>query len=308
MARLRVGTRGSKLALTQTAIAIDALRAAAERRGVDIEAEVVTIRTRGDAVTDRPFEAIGPKGVFAAEVQRALLDDRVDVAVHSAKDLPAVEPARLVLAAVLAREDPRDVLVSRDGKGLGELPEGAVVGTSSSRREALIRIVRPDLRTAPLRGNVDTRLEKVASGEVDAAVLAAAGIVRLGRQDAITERLDPLHFVPPPGQGALAIEAEESRFGSDLSWVGDAEDGPTRACIDTERAFMQLVEGGCEVPLGAWARHEGAELVCDVLVAAADGSAAIRDSMRGTDPRALGADLARAVLAKGAARLRQSPG
>lgn len=305
---MRVGTRGSKLALTQTGIAVDALRAAASRIGVEVSAEIVTIRTTGDAVTDRPFEAIGPKGVFAAELQRALLDDRIDVAVHSAKDLPAVEPDGLVLAAALEREDPRDVLVSREGGSLAELREGAVVGTSSSRREALVRIVRPDLRTAPIRGNVDTRLEKVAGGEFDAAILAAAGLVRLGRADAIAEWLDPLEFVPPPGQGSLVVESTEDRLSTDLSWIREAEDGAVRACLDVERVFMQLVEGGCEVPLGAWARHEGGELVCDVFVAAADGSSFIRESMRGSDPERLGAELARAVIAKGATRFRQPPG
>lgn len=234
-----------------------------------------------------------------------MLDDRVDIAVHSAKDLPATEPDGLVLAAVLEREDPRDVLVSREGKALRELHEGALVGTSSSRREALVRMIRPDVRTAPLRGNVDTRLEKVASGELDAAVLAAAGIVRLGREDAITERLDPLEFVPPPGQGALVVESRADRLDADLGWVRDAEDPQTRACLDAERTFMQLVEGGCEVPLGAWARFEGDDLVCDVFVVAADGSGSVRESMRGRDPEALGADLARAVLAKGAGGLRQ---
>lgn len=305
---MRIGTRGSKLALTQTGLAVDALRAAGERSGVDVVAEVVKIRTTGDAVTDRPFEAIGPKGVFAAELQRALLDGRIDVAVHSAKDLPAVEPDGLVLAAVLRREDARDVLVSRDGATLAELPEGAVVGTSSSRREAYVRIVRPDLRTAPIRGNVDTRLEKVARGEVDATILAAAGIVRLGREEEITEWLDPLELVPPPGQGALVVETTVERLDGDLAWIRDAQDAATRACVDTERVFMQLVEGGCEVPLGAWARYEDGELVCDVFVAAADGSSYVRESLRGSDPGSVGAELARAVIAKGATELRQPPG
>jgi hydroxymethylbilane synthase len=281
------------------------LRSAAQRNGVEIETEVVTIRTTGDAVTDRPFEAIGPKGVFAAELQRALLDDRIDVAVHSLKDLPAEEPQGLVLAAVCEREDARDVLVSRAGSPLADLPSGAVVGTSSSRREALIRIHRPDLRTQALRGNVDTRLDKVARGDVDAAVLAAAGIVRLGRSDAITEWLDPLVFVPPPGQGALVIETTADRLHGDLAWVASAEDAATRACVDAERTFMGLVEGGCEVPLGCWARYDGDELVCEGFVAAADGSSHVRDSVRGTQAEAVGAELARRMLAKGAADLRQ---
>jgi hydroxymethylbilane synthase len=299
--KLRVGTRGSKLALTQTGIAADALRAAAPG---DLDIEIVTIRTSGEAVTDRPFEAIGPKGVFAAELQRALLADRIDVAVHSLKDLPAVEPDGLVLAAVCERGEARDVLVARDGSTLDGLPSGAVVGTSSSRRRALVARRRPDLRNAPLRGNVDTRLDKIARGDVDAGVLAGAGLIRLGRQDAISEWLDPGVFVPPPGQGALVIEATAVRVAADLGWVRGAEHGPTRSCVDAERALMRDVQGGCEVPLGAWARYEGAEMVLDAFVASADGGRFFGDSARGTDPESLGAELARRLLAAGAGNLR----
>lgn len=303
---LRVGTRASKLALAQTDIVIGTLVDAARRRGVDLRAEVVEIRTKGDAVTDRPFEAIGPKGVFAVELQQALLDDRVDVAVHSLKDLPSREPEGLVLAAVCERGEPHDVLVSRDGATLDTLPPGAAVGTSSSRRRLLVAIHRSDLVAAPLRGNVDTRLRKVADGEVDAAILAAAGIVRLGRREEITEWLDPQRFVPPPGQGALAIECRADRAAADLSWLENAEHQPTRACVDTERTFMEIVEGGCEVPLGAWARFEGDELVCDAFIASAETVGTprfFRDSRHGTDPAQVGSELAKRMLAAGAAEL-----
>lgn len=298
---LRVGTRGSALALNQTGIATAALVEVGAAGGLDLQIDVVTIRTTGDAVTDKPFEAIGPKGVFAAELQRALLDDEIDVAVHSLKDLAASEPDGLVLAAVLERGDARDVLVSRDDRSLDELPAGAVVGTSSSRRRALLTINRPDLRAVPLRGNVDTRLRKVADGEVDAAVLAAAGVLRLERGDAITEWLDPRRFVPPPGQGAIVIEARADRVGGDLAWIGGSEHSPTRAATDAERAFMRSVEGGCEVPLGAWAYEDGGELVCIGFVS--DGHEQVRGEERGRDPEAVGVALARRLIDAGAADL-----
>lgn len=301
-----MGTRASKLALAQTDIVVGVLRDAARRRGLDLHTEVVEIRTTGDAVTDRPFEAIGPKGVFAVELQQALYDDRIDVAVHSLKDLPSREPDGLVLPAVCERAEPHDVLVSRDGATLDALPPGAVVGTSSSRRRALVAIHRADLSTAPLRGNVDTRLQKVARGDVDAAILAAAGLVRLGRRDDITEWLDPQRFVPPPGQGALALECRSERAAADLAWLREAEDTPTRACVDAERTFMEIVEGGCEVPLGAWARFEGDELVCEAFIASAEATGTprfLRDSARGSRPADVGSELARRMLAAGAGDL-----
>ncbi len=300
---LRVGTRGSVLALTQTGLAVDALRAPAADHGVDFEVEIVRITTKGDQVTDKPFEAIGPKGIFAKEIERALLDDEIDVAVHSLKDLPSDEPEGLVIAAVLEREDPRDVLVSRGGQLLSELPPGAVVGTSSSRRRALLGIARPDLRTVALRGNVDTRMEKIASGEMDAGILAGAGLVRLARESEITQWLDPMQFVPAPGQGTLAIETKSDRLGSDLSWIADADHPDTRACTEAERAFMRGVEGGCEVPLGAWARTQGGEVVCEGFLSSSDGARSIRDAARGSVPAAVGVDLAQKFLAAGAGEL-----
>lgn len=283
----------------------DILRGVARRTVAELEVELVTIRTKGEAVTDRPFAAIGPKGVFAAEIQRALLEDRIDVAVHSLKDLPADEPEGLELAAVCERGEVRDVLVSRSGSSLRGLPPGSVVGTSSSRRRALIALARSDLKTALLRGNVDTRLEKVARGDVDAGVLAGAGLIRLGRQDAIAEWLDPEVFVPSPGQGALVIEATVERLAGDLAWVRAAEHAPTRTCVDAERLFMREVQGACEVPLGAWARYSGDEMVLDGFVASEDAARCIRDSERGPDAQAVATELARRVLAAGAAELRQ---
>jgi hydroxymethylbilane synthase len=181
------------------------------------------------------------------------------------------------------------------------------VGTSSARRRALVAIHRPDLEIAPLRGNVDTRLEKIRTGEVDAGILAAAGIVRLGRVEAITQWLDPMRFVPPPGQGAVVIEARTDRSSGDLAWVQGAEHEATRVCVDTERWFMRLVEGGCEVPLGAWARLDEGDIECEGFVASADGSEFVRDSARGTDPEQVGRELARRVLEAAPAVLRRSP-
>jgi len=288
--RLRVGTRGSALALTQTDTAIALLIEAARSRGVEVEADVVTIKTSGDASQASSFEAIGPKGVFARELQRALVEDRIDVAVHSLKDLESAEPEGLVIAAVPPREDPRDVLVSRTGQTLAELSPGSVVGTSSSRRQALLRASRPDLEIAPLRGNVDTRLAKIANGEVDAGILAGAGLKRLQREDEATEWLDPHDFVPAPGQGALAIETLSSRFASDLAWIVAADDPDTRVCIETERAFMRLVESGCDAPLGAWARIEEGELACSAFVVRSDRGC-LAEVRGGTDPRIVAAEL-----------------
>lgn len=296
---IRVGTRASNLALTQTGIVIDALHRAASAHGFDLRTEVVHIRTTGDAVTDRRFEDIGPKGVFAVELQRALFDDQIDVAVHSLKDLPSTEPDRLCIAAVCEREDARDVLVSRNGEPLESLPSGAVIGTSSARRRALVAIHRPDLSTALLRGNVDTRLEKVARGDVDAAILAAAGLNRLGRADAVTQFLDPTDFVPPPGQGVLAVECRTDR--DDLAWVRDADHPATRDCMEAERACAQVIEGGCEVPLGVWARYAGAKIVCDGFVASADATPRfVRERAQGAVPAEVGAELAQRLIRAGA--------
>jgi hydroxymethylbilane synthase len=286
--RLRVGTRGSALARTQTDLAIQILVEAGRVHRIELTTEVVVIKTEGDGSQASSFEAIGPKGVFARELQRALTEDRIDVAVHSLKDLESSEPDGLQIAAVPRREDARDVLVSRSGLTLAELEPGSVVGTSSSRRRALLELARPDLEVAPLRGNVDTRLRKIADGEVDAGILAGAGLVRLQRDGEITEWLDPTSFVPAPGQGALAIE---TRADDAFAWVASADDAETRVCIETERAFMRLVESGCDAPLGAWARVASGDLVCTAFVASADGG--FIGTVRGAfDPEAIAAELA----------------
>jgi hydroxymethylbilane synthase len=254
--------------------------------------DITRISTKGDRDKTTPFAELGTKAVFSHELQRALVSGEIDIAVHSLKDLTGAEPEGLVIASVPEREDPRDVLVSRSGQTLAELEPGAVVGTSSVRREALVRAARPDLVCAPLRGNVDTRLRKVSEGEVDAAILAAAGIVRLARTDEITEWLDPIVFTPPPGQGAIAIEARADRLDADLAWVRASEDAAVRACVDAERAFMRIVEGSCEVPLGALARKQDGMVALAAFLVRPDGEL-VRAQAFGADPEALGADVAR---------------
>lgn len=250
----------------------------------DLLVEVVEISTKGDEDKTSPLSVLGSKGVFAHELQVALADGRIDVAVHSTKDLTDVEPPTLELGAFLERADPADVLVSRSGASLADLPSGCTVGTSSIRRQAQLRQRRPDLVTVPLRGNVDTRLRKVAGGEVDAAILAAAGVLRLGRGDEITERLDPEVFVPSPGQGAIALE----RRRGDLAWLDAVDHRPTRTCVEAERTFMRLMEGSCELPLGAFARGDGDAIVCVGFVD--PDTAEVRGPA--TDPTAVGRALA----------------
>jgi hydroxymethylbilane synthase len=263
----------------------------------------VIVKTSGDASQDRPFEQIGPKGVFCAEIQRALASGELDLAVHSLKDLEAREPDALELVAILERADPRDVLVSASGVQLEGLPANAIVGTSSDRRRALLLSMRPDLRIGPLRGNVDTRLAKVARGDVAAAVLAAAGLARLGRLDAVTQWLDPSVFVPAPGQGAIAVEARKGELG----WARAADHAPTRRAVEAERAFMESVEGGCRVPLGAWAREEGGALACDAFVASRDGSRIAREHIEGAgEPEELGRALADRIRESGGASILES--
>jgi hydroxymethylbilane synthase len=190
--------------------------------------------------------------------------------------------------------------VSRDGKTFAQLPAGAVIGTSSVRRQALVAIHRPELHHAPLRGNVDTRLQKVKDGEVDAAILAGAGLVRLGFESEVSDWLDPLRFVPSPGQGALLVEARADRLDGDLWWTRGANHAASRAATDAERAFMRVIEGGCEVPLGAWARYDGESLVVDALLSTPDGSRFMIDRVTGGDPTATGTELAERMLRAGA--------
>jgi hydroxymethylbilane synthase len=267
MTALTLATRKSQLALAQARAWCAALKAAHPGLQVD-ELHVVTT---GDRVTDRPLQEIGGKGLFLKEIEEALLEGRAHFAVHSIKDVPAALAPGLVLAAVPSREDPRDALVSRSGASLLDLPPGARVGTSSLRRSTLLRLVRPDLLYIPLRGNVDTRLRKVREGEVDAAVLALAGLRRLGLAGEVTQILDPEVCLPAAGQGALGIEgrAEDEEVRALLRVTHDPETAVAVAC---ERGVLLAAEGSCQLPIAAFAQREGSELRLRAMVANPDGS------------------------------------
>jgi hydroxymethylbilane synthase len=251
---LRLATRGSALAREQAALAALALRAPG---GVEIE--TVIVRTEGDRRAQTPIDELEGEGWFTAELERSLLDGRADVAVHSGKDLPSVLASGLNLAAYLTRADPRDGVVSMGDRPLAQLPAGATVGTSSARRAGLLAALHPGLRPVAIRGNVDTRLRKLESLEVDALVLACAGLDRLGLGDRCCERLDPTEFVPSPAQGAIALETVTGSSAARLcAAVGDPD---TTAAVVAERAVLAGLGGGCLLPLGAWARVEDGRLV-----------------------------------------------
>jgi hydroxymethylbilane synthase len=292
---LTIGTRASKLALVQTYLMRDALLAA--HPGLEIAIEHIT--TKGDVILDRPFSAIGDKGLFVAEIEEALREGRIDLAVHSAKDLPSVLPPDLALAAFPRRADPRDALVSRSGQPLAGLPAGAYVGTSSLRRACQLRHLRPDLRIGDLRGNVDTRLRKLHEGQYDAIVLAAAGLERLGLAAEISEYLHPTVMLPAVSQGILGVEirAGDRHVAALLAPLDDPE---ARVAATAERSFLARIGGGCQVPVGAYARLDGASLTIAGLIGARDGRI-VRGEMSGPadQPSSLGARLAEALLDRG---------
>jgi hydroxymethylbilane synthase len=307
-AALRLGTRRSALALAQSRSVADAVLAATGR-----EVELVEITTYGD-ISREALAQIGGTGVFVNALRDALLDGRVDFAVHSLKDLPTAEPAGIVLAAVPRREDPRDALVARDGLALAELPSGARVGTGSPRRAAQLRALGLGLEVVPIRGNVDTRLRYVAEGELDAVVLARAGLARLGRLDAATEIIDPLQMLPAPGQGALAVECRTPGQQPDadpatadvLHLLAGLDDHPTRAAVTAERSLLAALGAGCSAPVGAYGEavegeHEF-ELYLRAAVIATDGSVSVRMSTTGplVEADSLGRKLAAEMLAEGA--------
>jgi hydroxymethylbilane synthase len=294
---LRLGTRRSALAMAQANLVADAIRSINGR-----PVELVEITTHGD-VSAEPLARIGGTGVFVSALRDAILSGGVDLAVHSYKDLPTAPAQGLVIAAVPAREDPRDSLVARDGRKLADLPAGAVVGTGSPRRAAQLRATRPDLVIRPIRGNVDTRIRLVSSGEVDAVVLARAGLARLGRLDEAAEVLDVDEMLPAPAQGALAVECAG---GTDLAVELAALDDPaSRAAVDAERAVLAALEAGCSAPVGAYAEATDSEIFLRATVVSTDGAVRVRMSTTGPvgNPRGLGESLAAMMLADGAAAL-----
>ncbi len=299
MSALRLGTRASALALAQSGHVADSLRAL----GYDVE--LVHITTRGDA-SAAAITQLGGTGVFVTALRDALLADQVDLAVHSYKDLPTAVADGLVIAAVPPRQDARDVLVARDGLTLGELPTGATVGTGSPRRTAQLRALGLGLSVVPVRGNVDTRVRKVATGELDAVVLARAGLARLDRLAEVTEVLDPLQVLPAPAQGALAVECRLGPLVDDLAVLDHAD---SRTTVDAERALLAFLEAGCSAPVGALAEvaegDDGDEVFLRGLVAALDGTDAVRLSATGptSDAPGVGRRLAAELLDLGAADL-----
>jgi hydroxymethylbilane synthase len=301
-ATLRLGTRGSELARTQAQAVADAITAAT---GTPVD--LVHIVTEGDR-SAAAIAQLGGTGVFVAAIRRALLEGSVDLAVHSYKDLPTAPEPGLIIAAVPGREDPRDALVASDGLTLGELPPGSRIGTGAPRRAAQLRALGLGLDVVPIRGNVDTRISRVAPGDLDAVVLARAGLARLDRLDAITETLDPLQVLPAPAQGALAVECRTSDART-RELLGRLEDASVRACVVAERSTLAALEAGCSAPVAAYAEvaegDTGPELFLRASVTAIDGSDAVRGSIAGPLPEAaaLGRALAAELLDRGAAEL-----
>jgi hydroxymethylbilane synthase len=307
--RLRLATRGSALALAQSRLVADGLRAA----WPELRVELVTVLTEGDRRRDVPAATLGGKGIFTAAVQQAVLDGRADLAVHSAKDLPAAQVPGLVLAAVPERDDPRDVLLGRSRlAGLDDLGPGARVGTGSPRRVALLRWLRPDLELVPLRGNVDSRVRRVSGGGLDAVVLAGAGLRRLGLAGEAAVPLDPETFTPAPGQGTLAVEAREDDTRT-LGLLSALTHRPSRVALRAERSFLRRLGGSCTLPAGAlagglrspslarrWVEPptDGGPLEVQGFLSALDGKGLVRERLRGPadDPEGLGGALADRLL------------
>ncbi|HUA00721.1 MAG TPA: hydroxymethylbilane synthase [Candidatus Aquilonibacter sp.] len=306
MTRLRIGTRGSALALWQANHIAASLK---KIHGVD--AELVRIRTSGDrlqtasvAQVNEAVSSEGGKGIFIKEIEDALLTGAVDLAVHSMKDVPAETPPQLIFAAIPSREDPRDCLLSRGGLSFEKLPQGARIGTSSLRRQVQLHHHRPDLEVLDMRGNVDTRIRKLESGDFDAIVLAIAGLMRLGLRDKVTQIFDEDSMLPAVGQGALGIETRtEDRAITQL--VAALDHADTRACVTAERALLRELQGGCQVPLGAWGRIRDGELHLEAAVFSTVGCECVRLDEAGApvEAEAIGVRLAQSLLDAGADKI-----
>ena len=297
---LRLATRESALALWQTRHVADRLRAA--HPGLDVQ--LVPMTTRGDQAIDRPLAEIGGKGLFLKELEVAMLEGRADAAVHSLKDVPMELDGPFELAAVLERADPFDAFVSPRYAALDELPFGATVGTSSQRRQALLRAHRPDLKLVDLRGNVNTRLAKLDAGEYDAVVLAAAGLMRLGFDDRIRERLQAPRFIPAASQGAITVECRAGDADA-LALLAVLDHAPTRTCVRAERAMTRSLGGSCQVPIAAYATLKGDRLALEGLVGNAADGYTVRGYASGpaSEPEKLGQQVADMLVARGADNL-----
>jgi hydroxymethylbilane synthase len=301
---VRVGTRSSALARLQTDLVLNQLRPLYP----SLDFQVVTVTTHGDANASAPLAGMG-LGVFVKEIEQQLLAGQLDMAVHSLKDMPTLLPEGLALVALLPREDPRDVLVNRYACGLEQLPEGARIGTSSPRRQSQLLSCCPNVSVVPIRGNVETRLRKAEGEECDGAILAAAGLLRLGLADRITEYLSPQRFVPPPGQGIMAVEtrADDDRMAGILRAIDHAA---TRYAATAERAFLERLGGGCQVPVGAYAQSDGELMNLTVFLGAPDGSQTFQAKVRGLthSPHQLAADAHLAIVERGGGQLLEEAG
>jgi hydroxymethylbilane synthase len=292
MAHLRIGSRGSQLALWQA----HHISALLRERGHEVELEI--IKTTGDKITDVALAKVGTKGMFTKEIEEALVEGRIDLAVHSLKDLPTELASGFEIAAVTTRENPRDVFCSDKYASIEDLPQGARVGTSSLRRQAQLKAVRPDLEVHPLRGNVDTRLRKLEAGDYDAIILAAAGLNRLGKTQLVRQVIPADVMCPAAGQGALGIEirAGDSVTRQHLAFLDDAA---ARAATTCERALLNKLGGGCQVPIGAFAEVRDGRLHLEAIVADPDGSKVLRESRNGSDPVPLGEFVGEILLQRG---------
>ena len=297
---IKIGTRGSKLARWQA----NWVKSALENRFPSTPVKLIVIKTQGDKILDVPLAKVGGKGLFVKEIEAALLAGRIDIAVHSMKDMPADIPRELCIGAIPERENPVDVFISRNGAGFRELAAGSVIGTSSLRRGAQLQHARPDIVVRSIRGNLDTRIKKLESEDFDALVLAAAGVKRLNLEHKISEYLDPAIMLPAIGQGALCIETRKNdpTIGP---LVASLDHASTRAVVAAERAFLNRLEGGCQVPIAGNGRISGNRLVLTGLVAELDGSRVIKGEKRGrlNSPETIGIHLAEELLARGADKI-----
>lgn len=296
MRKIIVGSRKSNLALTQTKWVIEQLK----RAGAPYDFEIKKIETKGDKILDVTLSKVGGKGLFVKEIEQAMYDEEIDMAVHSMKDMPSELPAGLTIASVPVREDYRDALISKNGIPLKELPEGAVVGTSSLRRAAQILAVRPDIEIKPIRGNIDTRLKKLENEDFDAIVLAAAGLKRMGwGDDIVTEFLETDLCLPAIGQGALAIECRDTDTEL-VELLTKINDSYTQQTVTAERTFLYLMNGSCQVPIAGVAHMEDDDVVLTALIASADGKQVFKEEVRGADPQEVGKLAAERMQQQGA--------
>ncbi|MFD1039539.1 hydroxymethylbilane synthase [Virgibacillus byunsanensis] len=299
MRKIIVGTRKSNLALTQTEWVIDQLKKA----GVKNEFETKKIVTRGDRILDVTLSKVGGKGLFVKEIEQAMYNKEIDLAVHSMKDMPSSMPEGLIITSIPEREDHRDAYIAKNNVALKDLPEGAIVGTSSLRRSAQVLAERPDVTVKWIRGNIETRLRKLQDEDYDAIILAVSGLKRVGlSEELITEYLSPEICVPAVGQGALAIECREDD--QELRELLDKiNDDYTTKTVTAERTFLHLLEGGCQIPIGGYAYLEQDEIILTALVGTPDGDTILKEIVRGTDPEAVGKEAADKLIKQGAKKI-----